>query len=253
MAACLERRTPSPIWLPSARVRPSDSWAASVGLIKCFHNHSPIPAGFPGFHRVLKWERTPSRRTAEQSLDIPSCLSSNSKCNTSCPDGLRCCYANQILQTPECRRTCNLEPRPRRRPFVAADGKGIGPKVPAASAARWPATPGSDRIEPARRTHWRRRERGSHGASGNSVIPGCGRTSSASSGRATRPSRLPDAYDARILMICANSCRLKPSMLAYMCSREGRCASNCSQPCVRRAKRGDLGRVERIAGASFLT
>ncbi len=126
MAACLERRTQSPIWLPSARVRPSDSWAASVGLIKCFHNHSPIPAGFPGFHRVPKWERTPSRRTAEQSLDIPSCLSSNSKCNTTSPDGLRCCYANQLLQTPECRRTCNLDPRPRRRPFVAADGKGIG-------------------------------------------------------------------------------------------------------------------------------
>ena len=32
-------------------------------------------------------------------------LSSNSKCNTSRPDGLRCCHANEILSTYECRRT----------------------------------------------------------------------------------------------------------------------------------------------------
>ena len=36
--------------------------------------------------------------------DIPL-LSSNSKCNTSGPDGLRCCHANEILSTQECRRT----------------------------------------------------------------------------------------------------------------------------------------------------
>jgi hypothetical protein len=30
------------------------------------------------------------------------CLSSNSKCNTSRPDGLRCCHANEILSTHEC-------------------------------------------------------------------------------------------------------------------------------------------------------
>ena len=29
-------------------------------------------------------------------------LSSNSKCNTSRPDGLRCCHANKILSTHEC-------------------------------------------------------------------------------------------------------------------------------------------------------
>ena len=29
-------------------------------------------------------------------------LSSNSKCNTLRPDGLRCCHANKILQTHEC-------------------------------------------------------------------------------------------------------------------------------------------------------
>jgi len=32
-------------------------------------------------------------------------LSSNSKCNTSSPDGLRCCHAHEILSTHECRRT----------------------------------------------------------------------------------------------------------------------------------------------------
>jgi hypothetical protein len=31
-------------------------------------------------------------------------LSSNSKCNTSSPEGLRCCQANEMLQTHECRR-----------------------------------------------------------------------------------------------------------------------------------------------------
>ena len=34
-----------------------------------------------------------------------SCLSSNSKCNTTGPDGLRCCHAYEILSTHECRRT----------------------------------------------------------------------------------------------------------------------------------------------------
>jgi hypothetical protein len=32
-------------------------------------------------------------------------LSSNSKCNTSRPEGLRCCHAHEILSTYECRRT----------------------------------------------------------------------------------------------------------------------------------------------------
>ena len=32
-------------------------------------------------------------------------LSSNSKCNTSRPDGRRCCHANEILSTDECRST----------------------------------------------------------------------------------------------------------------------------------------------------
>ena len=32
-------------------------------------------------------------------------LSSNSKCNTAGPDGLRCCHANERLYAPECRRT----------------------------------------------------------------------------------------------------------------------------------------------------
>jgi hypothetical protein len=32
-------------------------------------------------------------------------LSSNSKCNTTSPDGLRCCHVKEILQTHECRRT----------------------------------------------------------------------------------------------------------------------------------------------------
>ena len=31
-------------------------------------------------------------------------LSSNSKCNTTGPEGLRCCYANKILSTHECGR-----------------------------------------------------------------------------------------------------------------------------------------------------
>ena len=29
-------------------------------------------------------------------------LSSNSKCNTTGPDGLRCCHANELLHTLEC-------------------------------------------------------------------------------------------------------------------------------------------------------
>lgn len=32
-------------------------------------------------------------------------LSSNSKCDTTCPDGLRCCQANNLLYASECRRT----------------------------------------------------------------------------------------------------------------------------------------------------
>ena len=32
-------------------------------------------------------------------------LSSNSKCNTTGPDGLGCCHAKEILSTHECRRT----------------------------------------------------------------------------------------------------------------------------------------------------
>ena len=35
---------------------------------------------------------------------------------------------------------------------------------------------GGDGIKPARGTRWHRRELSSRGASGNSVIPGCGRT-----------------------------------------------------------------------------
>ena len=31
-------------------------------------------------------------------------LSSNSKCNTTGPDGLRCCHVNEILSTHECGR-----------------------------------------------------------------------------------------------------------------------------------------------------
>ena len=30
------------------------------------------------------------------------CLSSNSKCNTTGLEGLRCCHANEILSTHEC-------------------------------------------------------------------------------------------------------------------------------------------------------
>lgn len=29
-------------------------------------------------------------------------LSSNSKCNTACPKGVRCCHAHEIIPTPEC-------------------------------------------------------------------------------------------------------------------------------------------------------
>ena len=32
------------------------------------------------------------------------CLNSNSKCNTSRPDGLRCCHAKEMLHTLECGR-----------------------------------------------------------------------------------------------------------------------------------------------------
>jgi hypothetical protein len=32
-------------------------------------------------------------------------LSSNSKCNTASPDGLRCCHDNEMPPTNECRRT----------------------------------------------------------------------------------------------------------------------------------------------------
>ena len=48
-------------------------------------------------------EQSNDQRTMKGSpFDDP--LSSNSKCNTSRTDGLRCCQANEILQTHECRR-----------------------------------------------------------------------------------------------------------------------------------------------------
>ncbi|NJN70820.1 MAG: hypothetical protein HC801_11450, partial [Nitrospira sp.] len=35
-------------------------------------------------------------------MKLFSGLSSNSKCNTACPKGLRCCHAHEIVSTPEC-------------------------------------------------------------------------------------------------------------------------------------------------------
>ena len=42
--------------------------------------------------------------TVEVAIQFPG-LSSNSKCNTTGPDGLRCCYANEMLHTLECGRS----------------------------------------------------------------------------------------------------------------------------------------------------
>ena len=38
----------------------------------------------------------------QENMEAFNRLSSNSKCNTLRPDGLRCCHANKILQTYEC-------------------------------------------------------------------------------------------------------------------------------------------------------
>ena len=53
-------------------------------------------------------------------------LSSNSKCNTSGPDGLRCCHAKALLHAHEYRRTCDPESGTGPKLFVAGDGHGVG-------------------------------------------------------------------------------------------------------------------------------
>ena len=53
------------------------------------------------FREFLTPERTPLLlRKLENDI-----LSSNSKCNTTGPAGVRCCHVNKILSTSECRRT----------------------------------------------------------------------------------------------------------------------------------------------------
>ena len=41
----------------------------------------------------------------QEAIDRFYSLSSNSKCNTTSPAGLRCCHVNKILSTHDCRRT----------------------------------------------------------------------------------------------------------------------------------------------------
>ena len=45
---------------------------------------------------------SPEAKPAPPSPCLFQSLSSNSKCNTTGPDGLRCCHVNKILSTHEC-------------------------------------------------------------------------------------------------------------------------------------------------------
>ena len=59
------------------------------------------------------------------SLPGDTCLSSNSKCNTTSSVGLRCCHTSEQLYAPECRRMWAPESGTSPRPFVADNGKGV--------------------------------------------------------------------------------------------------------------------------------
>ena len=66
---------------------------------------SAIKKGTTNMAEVVSLIGAPDRIVRGNDRDIFHYLSSNSKCNTTGPDGLRCCHANEILQTHECRRT----------------------------------------------------------------------------------------------------------------------------------------------------
>ena len=79
-------------------------------------------------------------------------------------------------------------------------------------------------------------------APAHSWIPGCGRMCGSIWRRATRPNRLPDVSNVRILTTCGNTSRPKPSMWACLCCHAESCGAHCWRRSVRRARPADLGR-----------
>jgi hypothetical protein len=70
--------------------------------IRATSSHSSARAWFSGMENRCNEQSNDQRTLKGSPFDDP--LSSNSKCNTSRPDGLRCCHGNEILQTHKCRR-----------------------------------------------------------------------------------------------------------------------------------------------------
>ena len=97
-----------------------DTYTGKVVVLGLFHICEPCMIQGTAFQKVSEMTKGKdvvvlgvnssgdSRKSVGEFLSafpVKVTLSSNSKCNTTSPAGLRCCHVNKILSTHDCRRT----------------------------------------------------------------------------------------------------------------------------------------------------
>ena len=177
-------------------------------------------------------------------------LDSNSKCNTTSPDGLRCAMRTKSFRhlSAEERETVSLG---------LAHGHSL--RTMALVLGRAPSTMSREVARNVTRGRPYRACRAHTLATGRAcqprrprklVHPWLWQYVRTQLAQGCSPEQIADGSDARILTIWGNTARPRPSMQACMSCPVASCGVSSWRRCVRRAKRAGLERGAPIVGAS---